>query len=351
MKKGKLVTGIGVVLLAVSLPLLLLAKGNRQAAFSVRPQEAQATGYKISGPYVYQNLSIFLIHGQDRITGKTILTLQEAMRQKKIIVYETGSVNELAIENVSPNEEVFVQSGDIVKGGQQDRMLGVDLIVPPKSGRIPIAAFCVERGRWSRRGNETASNFSSSTERVATRDLKIAANKERSQTEVWSKVAEAQDKLSQNVGVRVNSAQSESSFQLALENKRVQETADNYTKTLLRIVEGRTDVIGYAFAINGQLNSADVYASNALFKKLWPGLLKASAIEAIAELRQNEKFKPLTANEVSAFLAEAERGASSEREVTRRIHMVTRETKQNILFETRDRSQKEVWVHRSYIKK
>ena len=35
---------------------------------------------------------------------------------------------ELSIENVS-SEEVYVQSGDIVKGGQQDRMMAVDLIL------------------------------------------------------------------------------------------------------------------------------------------------------------------------------------------------------------------------------
>ena len=50
-------------------------------------------------------------------------------------------------------------------------------------------------------------------------------------------------------------------------------------------------MIGYVFAINGKVNSADIYGSNVLFKKLWPKLLKANAIEAIAEL-QKDKFKP-----------------------------------------------------------
>ena len=47
-----------------------------------------------------------------------------------------------------------MQSGDIVKGGQQDRVLTVSLMLPPKSGRIPIASFCVEQGRWPARGKE-----------------------------------------------------------------------------------------------------------------------------------------------------------------------------------------------------
>jgi hypothetical protein len=34
------------------------------------------------------------------------------------------------------------------------------------------------------------------------------------------------------------------------------------------IINDQPDVIGYALAINGRVNSADVYASNALFRKL-----------------------------------------------------------------------------------
>lgn len=352
MKTQMLVMSVGVVLLALGIPLAMCtAVQVRQAASSGKGQGGEAGDYKITGPYAYNNLAIFLIHGKDKLGGKTFLTLQEAMERKKVIVYETRDVNELAIENTSPNEEVYVQSGDIVKGGQQDRMLGVDLIVPPRSGKIPIAAFCVEHGRWSRRGNEGAGQFSASTAIVATKDLKLAAKKANSQSEVWSKVAEAQNKLSSNLGGNVNSTQSASSFQLTLENSKVQETADTYVKALSRIVEGKNDVIGYAFAINGKVNSADVYASSALFKKLWPKLLRASAVEAIADLHDESKFEPAAPGAVNAFIADSEKGEASEKDVTARVKMVTRETPKNILFETRDRAGKEAWLHRNYIKK
>src|SRR6266436_2633958 len=68
--------------------------------------------FAISGPFQHENLTIFLIHGKDRIKGATILTLQEALEQRKAIVHETGSVNELIVENVSKDVEVFIQSGD-----------------------------------------------------------------------------------------------------------------------------------------------------------------------------------------------------------------------------------------------
>ena len=59
-----------------------------------------------------------------------ILTLQEAMDQKLFVVYETAEVNELEVENLSKEFDVFIQSGDIVKGGRQDRVLAVSIIIP-----------------------------------------------------------------------------------------------------------------------------------------------------------------------------------------------------------------------------
>ena len=109
-------------------------------------------------------------------------------------------------------------------------------------------------------------------------------------------------------------------------------------------------MIGYVFAINGAVNSADVYASSALFKNFWPKLLKANAIEAIAELQKDAKFEPATAENVTTFLEEAESNKASEKEVTARVSLLTREDDKNILFETTDRSQKR-WIHRNYIRK
>jgi hypothetical protein len=312
-------------------------------------EQMQAGDYRLSGPYTHKNLTIFLVHGKNTIKGRSFITLQEALVQKKVVVYETKSVNELSIQNFS-NEDVYVQSGDIVKGGAQDRMIGVDLIVPPWSGKMPISAFCVEHGRWSGRGNEKAAVFSSSSDAVATREIKLAAKRENSQGGVWESVTVAQDKLSRNVGTRVNSTVSSSSLQLAVENGKVQETADSYLKALSGIANRGDDVIGYVFAINGKVNSADIYGSNLLFKKLWPKLLKANAIEAIAELQQ-DKFKPASAASVQGFLSEAEKAKGSDKDVNARVNLLTREDNENILFETRDKEQKGAWVHRNYIKK
>jgi hypothetical protein len=352
MKNNKLALISGLILLMVCGGMLITGQtknSNVQKQDSNVQKQIAARDYRLSGPYTHKNLSIFLIHSKTTTRTRSFLTLQEALEQKKVVVYETQSVNELAIENLS-SEDVYVQSGDIVKGGQQDRMMAVDFIVPPKSGRMPIAAFCVEHGRWSGRGNERAGVFNSSSDVVATREIKLAAKSSNSQGAVWENVRIAQDKLSENVGTRVNSTVSASSLQLAVENTRVRETADSYIKVLTSIVARHDDVIGYVFAINGNVNSADVYSSNSLFKKLWPKLLKANAVEAIAKL-QKQAFKPASAENAKTFLNDAEKPRPTEKEVTARVRVVTREDDKNVFFETQDDSQKGAWVHRNYIKK
>ena len=306
--------------------------------------------YRISQPVSYKNLSIFLIHGKDENTKGNILTLQEAMQRNLFVVYETSDVNELEVENLSKQFDVFIQSGDIVKGGKQDRVLAVSIIIPARSGRVRIEAFCVESGRWTKRGAEDSTKFNSSNDRIVTKELKIAANSARSQQEVWDKVSEAQARLSNTLGGSVAATESSSSLQLSLENKKVAASIDEYVGRLGSAINAKSDVIGYAFAINGKINSADVYVSNALFKKVWMKMLKAAATEAVAESRNVRLAEPVKAAAVEEFMDDAEKARPKEQAVGSGAKLVTREDKDNLLFETRDERSKTV-VHKSYVRK
>ena len=310
--------------------------------------DLNSVGESISGPYVHKNLTVFLIHGKDKLTGKTPVTLEEALEKRIVTVHETGDVNELLVENISDKEEVYIQAGDIVKGGRQDRVLAVDLIVPAHSGRMPIDSFCVESGRWSRRGNEPNARFDSSADTIATKDLKLAAKQSKNQGQVWERVEQAKEKLTAATNANVSSSASNSSLPLALENHRVVSNAAEYKKALVDIVKGKTDVIGFVFAINGEINSADVYGSAALFQKLWPRLLKATAIEAVAESHGENKNQAVTVEQMKTFLSEtAAAKIAEQRSVTERITMVTRESDNTILIESHDRG---VMLHGNFLK-
>jgi hypothetical protein len=309
--------------------------------------------YSLTGPYTHKNLSVFLIHGKSADYARKIMTLQDAMEKKLVVVYETGSVNELQLENVSIDIDVFIQAGDIVKGGKQDRVLGVDMILSPKSGKITISAFCVEHGRWTQRGHEDTKSFSGSGERIATKDAMLAFQHKKDQAEVWRSVEKAQENLSRSVGASVQADQSASSFQLTLENKAVRESVDEYVRKLSDIAGDEKDAIGYVSTVNGKVIAADVYASHELFLKLWPKLLKAAAVEALAQYDEHDKIVPMSKDKVKTWLntAVTAKGETSLKAVNTRTRVETRESDESVYFETRDTRNANKWIHRNYLKK
>lgn len=303
---------------------------------------------RVSGPYVYENLDVYLIHGQDTGEGRKLTPLARALEQKQVVVSETGQVNQLTVENLSDGP-VFVQAGEIVKGGKQDRVLGVDLVLPPRSGKVAIPAHCVEQGRWSTRGTEAADRFESSRAYASDRSLKLA-NHKGAQSQVWSNVSKLQRQLEGNLGGNVRASQSASSLQLTMENERVRLGVEGYVKALEGLLAAHPDAIGYAFAVDGQISAAEAYGSRALFEELWPKLLRASAVEAVSERKPGSAHQPPTTQAVQAFLAEAEKGAVSERAAGPDARAVARESESSLLVETRE-TQASHWVHKSYVKK
>lgn len=129
---------------------------------------------RVSGPHAHDNLAVYFIHGTNA-PGAVPLTLTEALAKGRVEVVETGQVNELKIENKG-EEEIFIQAGDIVKGGRQDRVLMMSLLLQPRSGQVPIASFCVEAGRWSARSGEDSAKFAAASEAMPSRHaLKVMA--------------------------------------------------------------------------------------------------------------------------------------------------------------------------------
>jgi hypothetical protein len=225
--------------------------------------------------------------------------------------------------------------------------------VPPNSGKRPLAAFCVEHtaARWMRPLQAEDRTFTASPGQVATNGLRLANRFSMSQGEVWKDVAEAQAKLSKNLQAEVRAKESDSSLALSLQAQEVQKAADQYVRTLLPVTQGKADVIGYAFAINGKVLSADVYGSGALFQKVWPRLLRASAVEAVAERQKDKQFEPAPVAAVKAFLEDAEKGKAASREIAGGLRQVTRAGARNVLFETGAPERKETWLRRNYIAK
>jgi hypothetical protein len=261
---------------------------------------------RVGSPRAHENLTVYFVHGSDAVQGAKLLSLPEALERELAVVHETSDVNLLAVENKSDEYELFIQSGDIVKGGKQDRMVRNDMLLPPKSGVVPLPAHCVEQGRWTNRGTEDARRFKSSTKCAVGNDMKIA-NFSGQQPAVWQSVGENQTKLNAGLNNRTNvqAAASPTSFQLSLESPELQKKVAEYEAALRAAGEERDDIIGVVFAVNGNVTSADAYGSNAIFRKAWPKLLNSAATEAVAERTDKPTAAAPSARAVEIFLASA----------------------------------------------
>ena len=303
---------------------------------------AAAPPSRVVEPITHTNLSVFFLRGTS-VPGPVPLTLAEALAKGSVTIDETGNVNQLQVENKGL-EDVFIQAGDIVKGGQQDRVLTVSLLLAANSGRLPIGAFCVEQGRWSARGKEDVKQFRSADKSVPSREAKLAMlapakpipqpslsapsgvsqgqpsrNQLRGlgqsetggrQGEVWANVGRIQEKLSSNLKAKVASGLSASSLQLSLENETLAAARADYIKALSGALGADPEIVGVVFAINGRIASAEVYPSSGLFVKMWPKLLEAAATEAIAEKDGKAVADLPSVTAVAQFLDVADNGKS-----------------------------------------
>ena len=154
--------------------------------------------------------------------------------------------------------------------------------------------------------------------------------------------------MTRSLGAPVAAPQSLSSLQLALENEKLEAVQSAYAKALQSAAESDGDVIGYAFAINGKLNSAEIYPSTSLFRKMWPKLLRANATEAIGDKGGPSVELPST-DAILAFLNGAERGKSTQTQLGADMRLETREADTALYFESKRKAGG--WVHRTYLAK
>jgi hypothetical protein len=319
----------------------------------------------ISGPHVHENLAVYFVHGKSA-PGPVPLTLQEALSKGSVHVIETGDVNELKVANTG-DEDIFIQAGDIVKGGKQDRVLTLSFVLPPKSGEVGLAAFCVEQGRWSARGVEDVKVFASAQEAMPSRKAKLvmarplaaapstasagdggATDTHANQREVWASVASTQEKLSERLNETVSAAASASSLQLSLENEKLQMERARYIDALRTPGEAGSDIVGYVLAINGRVVSADIYPSNGLFRKMWEKQLAAGVTEAIGEVDGKTAVAPAK-DAAAAFLKAAASPKAREEVVNDLSRRAVREADEAVYVEAKRGNGS--WVHRNYLAK
>src|SRR5215470_2142716 len=166
------------------------------------------SGYKVLASISHGNLTIFPVVADFNHDTSRFLTLDEGLRSGEVVVTEAGKiqplirrpsrpivqygdqVNQLVMVNNS-DRPLILLAGEIVTGGKQDRVVGKDRIVPPKSDPIDLSVFCVEPGRWV----ETSGKFSTFSALMAQPSVRKRAMADKNQQQVWAEVRKSADSM------------------------------------------------------------------------------------------------------------------------------------------------------------
>jgi len=289
--------------------------GGFQPVGNARLDTALA-GYTLGRPAVEGKLAVVpIIAPAGTSEGGNYLTLEEAMDRQLLTVTEVeggGSVPVLMV-NSKATDRVLVPFGAVITGGNQDRMVGAEtVLLPGESRRIPV--YCVEQGRWHENDDEvvTIAAYAGGTapmagaanpgparfvysKTLASNDLKaIASDSEGSQQEIWADVSDKNAKLA-NESETAN-------FQGNLETPAVQETTSRL-EPVRKSIESTPRVAGVIAVMGGKVTGCELYAGPAYFKKLWPQILGAYAVDSAASEDDAEADAAKARSAATAWLA------------------------------------------------
>jgi hypothetical protein len=257
--------------------------------------------WRLLDPITRGNLSIYPVISNLKVDTSDFLTLDEGLAKGEVRIaergelqnalyrrrstrrwppvfeerpqYEGASVNELMLVNQS-ERPLLLLAGEVVSGGKQNRIIGADVVVPPKSDPIPLSVFCVEHGRWTPGG----SGFGAAGA-IAHPDIRREAQVSKSQTGVWNSVAGTMQVLA--------APSPTASYVDVINSPQAKRALDEKASSIEREYEnelcakiGGGGAVGVVVAINGELVWSDVFPSTELFRKYWPKLLRSYVLEA-----------------------------------------------------------------------
>lgn len=219
-----------------------------------------------------------------------VVPLNKALQDGRLKIKEHADgaqVNTLQAVNTS-KDTIYLMQGEVVVGGQQDRMLAQDVLIPP-GATMDIGAFCVEHGRWSENG--TGQGFHS-TIGVVDQKVRKAAAVEGEQTRVWDAVAE--DVAKQEAG------SASGSYAHLMQDKEFQAERQRYRERLLGLPGAVGNVVGVVAVSGNKVVGCDIFATDVLFAQAYPQLVDAYISEAL----NNGAAVTMTTADVQAYFTE-----------------------------------------------
>lgn len=264
---------------------------------------------RVGKPETFGALAVFPLYAEKQREIGAVRTLPDALAKGEADVREESSatVGQLRIENKG-QLPIYVLAGTVVKGGNQDRQIGQDFVIAPKTA-VPVDAFCVEHGRWSgeRDGVATRGKFSA-LDQLATAKVRAAGHYEQNQGKVWEQVG----KVNAKHGKQTQSG----SLLASLDDRQLAGRRDAIAARInqrLSALPNRAHLVGFGYAVGGQVRGVRWFSSRALFDTFRGILVNTAAADAVMaeDGARHESVPPASA--VVRFVKEIERAKTEER--------------------------------------
>jgi hypothetical protein len=294
-------------MLVVASCLLFIAAGCRQAESTATGTgdntnaivTAQLDGntYRLSGPYTHENVAVFLLHAADQ-DERNFLTLDEGLKEGlvKIAELDQERVGSLQIDNQS-DRPLYLQEGERLQGGKQDRIIIASLVISPKSGPTSLPTNCVEQGRWVEgaggKGFGSTANLA-----LAPKGVRGSAKIDGSQEKVWECVKVQKE----NTQARIGSANSNTSINETLDSPQALKLSAEYAEALSGMLSDHPDAVGAAVLINGAIEEVNIYPNHSVLARLYPRLINSYALQAVLLKDGVKAEEPMTLASLADFL-------------------------------------------------
>ncbi|MDP2922141.1 MAG: hypothetical protein Q8O30_00265 [Candidatus Omnitrophota bacterium] len=260
--------------LGVAVATFMMAVSGVNSVFAQEGKEVKALieALEVGDSIYYENLTIIPVYTNKLKDRTSYTTLDEALKYHwlEVTELEGGQVPQVRLTNLS-DKYIYIMGGEIITGCKQDRLVGRDVLIGPKSKNIVVPVYCVEQGRWTYQSDKFYSK-----EKLGTWDLRAQGQmaEQSSQSNIWHKVS----RINKSMNVQSHS----DAYQAAYDSEPVRQKIAGFECRMQNIPQLHTDTVGVIVAVGEKIVSVDIFANPSLFKKIWPKLLKSSALAAIS---------------------------------------------------------------------
>lgn len=264
------------------------AASAEDKAFDLEP------GTHVLAPLRYKQLTLFPVARDVQARPAAYATLEGGLKAKVVKVRELGEVNRVEIAN-DGDKPLLVLGGEVLLGGQQDRVIGQDTIVQAHQ-KLRLEVFCVEHGRWSGGGQfERVGAF-------AEAGVKARAKYHEDQGAVWAQVAH------KNAALGAAAGNDTGTYRRLADGPEGRRAAKPYREHLAEALNALPDakkLVGVIAAVNGRVTSVDVFESPDLFASYKDRLLDALFVSVADVAETPAAAQAPTSDAVKGFVEKA----------------------------------------------